>query len=102
MNPVVLGLVGGTAFGIIAVLLMLPLSFPDKRTALIAAFCSRFSIGLLIPVCNLPLPPVAAGVVVGALISLSDAVVTKAYVPIMVTGALGGGILGWVAGRFAA
>src|SRR6476659_9927377 len=100
MNPVVLGLVGGTAFGIVAVLLMLPLSFPDKRTALIAAFCSRFSIGFLIPLCHLPMPSVAAGVVVGALISLADAVVTKAYVPIMVTGALGGGILGWLAGRF--
>jgi hypothetical protein len=102
MNAVVLGLVGGTAFGIVAVLLMLPLSFPDKRTALIAAFCSRFSIGFLVPFCNLPIPSVAAGAVVGALISLSDAVVTKAYLPIMVTGALGGGVLGWVAGRFAA
>ena len=102
MNPVVLGLVGGTAFGVVAVLLMLPLPFPDKRTALIAAFCSRFSIGFLIPLCKLPLPSVLAGVVIGALISLSDAIVTKAYVPIMVTGALGGGILGWVASRFAA
>jgi hypothetical protein len=101
MNPVVLGLVGGTVFGIVAVLLMVPFPFPDKRAALFAAFCSRFSIGFLIPLCQLPLPSIFAGAVIGALISLSDAVVTKAYVPIMVTGAVGGGILGWVAGRFA-
>jgi hypothetical protein len=35
------------------------------------------------------------------LISLPDAVITKAYAPIIATGMAGGAILGWVAGRFA-
>ena len=102
MNPVALGVTGGIAFGIVDVLLMLPLQFPDKRTALVAAFLSRFAIGFLVPLCKLPLPWPLSGALVGLLISLPDAVITKAYVPIIATGMLGGAILGWVAGRFAA
>jgi hypothetical protein len=102
MNPIALGLLGGLAFGVVDVLLMLPLQFPDKRTALVAAFLSRFAIGFLIPLCALPLPPALAGALIGLLISLPDAVITKAYAPIIATGMAGGAILGWVAGRFAA
>lgn len=101
MNPIVVGLIGGTAFGVIDVLLMLPMQFPDKRTALTAAFLSRFAIGFLIPLCKLPLPWPVTGALVGLLISMPDAVITKAYAPIIGTGILGGAILGWVAGRFA-
>ena len=102
MNPIALGLLGGLAFGVVDVLLMLPLQFPDKRSALVAAFLSRFAIGFLIPLCKLPLPPALAGALIGLLISLPDAVITKAYAPIIATGMAGGAILGWVAGRFAA
>lgn len=102
MNPVVLGVVGGVAFGVIDVLLMLPLQFADKKTALTAAFLSRFVIGFLIPLCKLPMSPSLAGALIGLLISLPDAVITKAYLPIIGTGILGGAILGWVAGRYAA
>jgi hypothetical protein len=102
MNSIALGLLGGIAFGVVDVLLMLPMQFPDKRTALIAAFLSRFAIGFLIPLCKLPLPWPLSGALVGLLISLPDAVITKAYVPIIATGIVGGAILGWVAGRFAA
>jgi hypothetical protein len=102
MNPVALGLLGGVAFGIVDVLLMLPMQFPDKRTALIGAFLSRFAIGFLIPLSKLPMPLALAGAIIGLLISLPDAVITKAYVPIIGTGIVGGAILGWVAGRFAA
>ena len=97
MNPMLLGLVGGVGFGVVAVLLMLPLKFPDKRTALTAAFLSRFAIGFLIPFCKMPLPMVASGALVGLLISLPDAVVTKAYAPIIGVGILGGALLGWMA-----
>jgi hypothetical protein len=102
MNPVALGLLGGIAFGIVDVLLMLPMQFPDKKTALLGAFLSRFAIGFLIPLSKLPLPWVLTGVLIGLLISLPDAVITKAYAPIIGTGIIGGAILGWVAGRFAA
>ena len=40
MPRVPLGVILGLSFGIADVLLMLPLSFPDKRTALLAAFSS--------------------------------------------------------------
>jgi hypothetical protein len=42
---VTLGVILGVSIGIADVLLMLLLSFPDKRTALLAAFSSRFSLG---------------------------------------------------------
>jgi hypothetical protein len=98
MNPMLLGLVGGVGFGVVAVLLMLPLKFPDKKTALTAAFFSRFAIGFLIPFCKMPLPMVVSGALVGLLISLPDAVITKAYMPIIGVGILGGALLGWMAG----
>ncbi|HEY6662337.1 MAG TPA: hypothetical protein VIZ66_05375 [Sphingomicrobium sp.] len=102
MNPVLFGLIAGVVFGVVDVGLMLPMDFPDKRTALIGAFTSRFAIGFLIPLVKMPLPPVAIGALVGLLISLPDAVITKAYIPILATGIIGGAIIGWAAGRFAA
>jgi hypothetical protein len=102
MNPLMLGLLGGIGFGVIDVLLMLPLQFPDRRTAFTAAFLSRFAIGFLIPLSKLPLPGPLAGVLIGLLISLPDAVITKAYVPIIATGIVGGAILGWISSRYGA
>jgi hypothetical protein len=87
-------------FGAVDVGLMLPMDFPDKKTALIGAFASRFAIGFLIPLVEMPLPSVAIGALVGLVISLPDAVITKAYVPILATGVIGGAIIGWAAGRF--
>jgi hypothetical protein len=98
MNTLALGVVCGIAFGTAAVLLMLRLTFPDRRTALAAAFASRFSIGFLIPVVHLPVPTFVAGAFVGLLISLADAIVTRAYVPILVVGTVGGALIGWAVG----
>ena len=95
----VLAVVCGVGFGIVAVLLMLPMSFPNKRTALIAAFASRFAIGFLIPLVAMPIPGIAKGALVGLLISVPDAIVTKAYAPILIVGAVGGAVVGWVAGN---
>ena len=55
MNPLVYGVVAGLTFGAVDVCLMLPMSFPDKRTALLAAFFSRFGIGLVIALIQLRL-----------------------------------------------
>jgi len=96
MQPLLLSLICGVGFGAIAVLLMLPMSFPDKRTALLGAFTSRFAIGFLIPLITLAVPAVAKGAIVGFLISLPDAVVTRAYVPIIGTGVVGGALIGWL------
>jgi hypothetical protein len=97
MNPIVLALICGVAFGVVAVALMLPMSFQNKRTALIAAFASRFAIGFLIPLVALPVAGFAKGALIGFLISLPDAVVTKAYVPILAVGVVGGAIIGYIA-----
>lgn len=100
MTPVAFGLAAGIVFGLIDMALMMPMDFPDKKTALAGAFLSRFAIGFLIPLVKMPLPPVAIGALVGFLVSLPDAVITKAYVPILATGLLGGALVGWAAGRF--
>jgi hypothetical protein len=97
MTPVAYGLLAGIAFGAISVGVMLPLQFPDKRSALLGAFLNRFAIGLLIPLIQLDLAGWLLGVGLGILLSLPDAIITKAYAPIIGVGAVGGGIIGWLA-----
>jgi len=101
MNPILFGVIAGLLFGAVDVALMLPMEFPDKKTALLGAFASRFAIGFLIPLVKMPLPPIAIGAAVGLLVSLPDAIITKAYVPVLATGIIGGAIIGWASGRFA-
>ena len=100
MNRVTLGIVLGLVIGAVDVLLMLPLDFPDKTAALLGAFCARFALGFFAATVRLPMPPVAAGVVVGVLTSLPDAIITNAFAPIMITGVIFGAITGWIAGRW--
>ena len=101
MDRTVFGLAAGFIFGVIAVALMLPMQFPDKRTALVAAFASRFAVGLLATTVQLPMPAWARGLLVGFLVSLPDAIVTKAYAPILIIGSLGGLVIASLAARFA-
>ena len=97
MSRLGLGLLCGLIFGTVDLALMLPMSFPDKRTALLAAFASRFGIGFVIPLIQLPWPGWLIGLSIGLLLSLPDAIVTKAYAPILLSGALGGLIIGGLA-----
>jgi len=101
MNRLSLGIVCGVAFGLLDAALMLPMSFPDKRVAIMGAFLDRFAIGFLICVVDLPLPAWAAGLIVALLVSLPSAVITKAYAPILGMGALGGIIIGVLKAKFA-
>jgi hypothetical protein len=97
MSRLLIGLLCGLIFGAVDVALMLPMSFPDKRTALLAAFLSRFGIGFVIPLVTLPTwPGWVVGLIVGVLLSLPDAVITKAYGPILLSGAVGGLIIGGI------
>lgn len=100
MNPILFGLLAGLLFGAVDVALMIPMEFADKKTAMLGAFASRFAIGFLVPLVKMPIPAWAIGALVGLLISLSDAIITKAYVPILATGIIGGVAIGWAAGRF--
>jgi len=101
MPRVTLGLLLGVAFGGVAVLMMLPLKFPDKRAALLGAFSARFALGFFAANVRLPVDPILTGVIAGVLTSLPDAIITKAFAPIMVTGVVFGAIAGWIVGRFA-
>lgn len=100
MNRIKLGIICGVIFGIIDVLMMIPLSFEDRAAAMSGAFVSRFAIGFLIGASKLPLPDWACGLIIGILISLPDAIITKAYAPILISGAIGGTIIGTIIGRW--
>ena len=101
MSRVTMGLLLGVVWGVVDVLLMLPMTFPDKRAALLGAFCSRFALGFFSATVKLPVSPVVTGILVGLLTSLPDAIITKAYVPILVTGTIFGALSGWIVGRWA-
>jgi hypothetical protein len=101
MKRLPFGIVSGLLFGAIDVALMLPLQFQDRTTAFAAAFASRFAIGVLAATARMPLPAWARGLVVGLLISLPDAIITRAYAPILATGVIGGTLIGWAAEKWA-
>jgi hypothetical protein len=100
MPRITLGIVCGLVFGVIDIAIMLPMSFPDKRTAITAAFIARFGIGFVIGASRLPWPGWSVGLFLGLLLSIPDALITKAYAPIIGMGALGGTIIGVIIGRF--
>jgi hypothetical protein len=100
MTRLVLGILLGLGLGATDVLLMLPLSFADKRAALLGAFCARFSLGFFAATARLPLSPTLTGILVGVLTSLPDAIITKAYAPIMITGVIFGAVAGFIVGRW--
>jgi hypothetical protein len=92
MNRIIFGLLAGLIFGVISVLILLPLKFDDKRKktdACIAAFFNRFMIGFIVPNLDLGLPPAVTGAVLGLGLSLPSAVYRRDY-----GGALGLGIVG--------
>jgi hypothetical protein len=96
MSNLLLGVVAGLIFGAAAVATMLPMTFPDKSVALSAAFVDRFAIGVVIGCIQLPWPGWITGLTFGLLLSLPSAIITKAYAPILVIGAVGGLIIGGV------
>jgi len=100
MPRITLGIVCGLVFGVIDIAIMLPMSFPDKKTAITAAFIARFGIGFVIGASRLPWPGWSVGLFLGLLLSIPDALITKAYAPIIGMGALGGTVIGVIIGRF--
>jgi hypothetical protein len=100
MPRLYLGIICGLVYGALSAASMIPLSFPDKRAALLGAFINRFSIGFVLGAVNLPWPGWLAGLIIGVLLSLADAIITKAYVPIIVLGAVGGTLIGFLVQRF--
>jgi hypothetical protein len=95
-----LGVVCGLVFGAIDIGIMLPMSFPDKRAAITAAFIARFGIGFAIGAARLPWSGWLVGLVFGLLLSIPDALITKSYGPIIGMGAIGGTVIGFLVSRF--
>jgi hypothetical protein len=103
MDKVIFGLVCGLAFGILDVLIMIPLKFENRRKrteAMAGAFIERFMLGLIIPNMGWKLNPVAAGALLGIGFSLPASIITRAYAPIIAIGLTGGGIIGWLTTLF--
>ena len=100
MSRLMLGTICGIVYGALSAASMIPLSFSDKRAALIGAFLNRFSIGFVIGAARLPLPGWASGLIFGILLSLADAIITKAYAPILGLGAVGGLIIGLIVDKW--
>lgn len=94
-NPI-RGVIAGLIFGAISVGMMLPMTFSDKPAALAGAFLNRFAIGFVIGCVRLPWPGWTIGLLFGLLLSLPDAIITKAYAPILIVGTLGGLLIGGV------
>jgi hypothetical protein len=106
MSRLVVGLICGAVFGAIVVALMLPMQFPDKRAAMVAAFINRLGIGVILgaaigspQLTALGLPGWLVGGAIGLLLSAPDAIITKAYLPILTIGTVGAAVIGWLVAR---
>ena len=100
MSRLLLGTICGLVYGTLSAASMLPLTFADKTAALMGAFLNRFAIGFVIGAARLPLPGWANGLIFGLLLSLPDAIITKAYAPILVLGTIGGLVIGIIVGKW--
>jgi len=98
MSKILLGIICGIVFGGISVATMIPLEMEDKRTAKAGAFVNRFAIGFAIGATNLPMALWLSGLLFGVLLSLPDAIITKAWIPIITLGAIGGIVIGLIIG----
>lgn len=99
MNKILLGLICGLVFGVVDVLVMIPLKYENRRKrieAMTAAFIERLAIGFLIPNLDLGISPVLTGLFLGFGLSLPSAIITRVYAPIIGIGAIGGLIIGFI------
>lgn len=99
MSRITLGLICGLVFGVVDILIMVPLKFENKRKraeAMSAAFIERFMLGLLVPTVNLGLSPVITGLLLGTGLSLPSAIITRVYAPIIGLGLAGGAVIGFI------
>ena len=96
MTHLTYGLVSGTVLGALAIGPMFKMTFADKRAAISAAFIERLGIGLVIALVSVPWPTWVTGLTFGILLSLPSALITKARVPILLIGAMGGFVIGLV------
>jgi hypothetical protein len=97
MKKIIYGLIAGLIFAILDVIPMFFIDIPDRYTAILAAFINRFIVGLLIFTTDWLIPKWLMGLILGFILSLPDALITKTYGPILGSGIAGGLIIGIVA-----
>jgi hypothetical protein len=100
MSKLMLGAICGIVWGALSAASMIPLEFTDKRAALAGAFLNRFAIGFVLGVARLPVSSWLNGLIFGVLLSLPDAIITKAYAPILILGAIGGVVISLIVGKW--
>jgi hypothetical protein len=98
MNPILQGIIAGIVFGLASTVPMFFMSFEDKTKAIVASFLNRFAIGFIIFNLDLPFAGWLKGLITGLMLSLPEALITKAYKPILAMGTIGGLVCGLVAG----
>ena len=99
MNKILFGIICGLAFGVIDVLIMIPLKYENKRKrieAMSSAFLERAMLGFLIPNLDLGIHPAIVGLIFGLGLSLPSAIITRAYAPIIAIGVAGAVIIGFI------
>ena len=100
MNKTKFAIYAGLVFGIIDIIPMYFMDFPDKEVAILSAFINRFAIGFIIPLLNLNFSGWLKGLIIGILLSVPDALITGAYAPILLFGILGGLIIGIITDHY--
>lgn len=100
MSKLILGAICGLVWGALSAASMIPLEFSDKRAALMGAFLNRFAIGFVLGVARLPVSSWLNGLIFGVLLSLPDAIITKAYAPILILGAIGGIVISLIVSKW--
>ena len=93
MDPVLLGVICGVAFAAIEVVLVLFGRWPgpaEEARVLIASSANRFVTGLIIPNTDIGLTLWASGLVIGLLLALPIAAVSRRTVGPLGLGAVGG------------
>jgi len=93
------GIIAGLIFAILDVIPMFFLDIPERDLAIISAFINRFAVGILIFTADLQMPKWLSGFLIGLVLSLPDAIITKTYGPILGAGTVGGLIIGIFAQR---
>lgn len=99
MNRIAQGIIAGLVFGVLDVLVMIPIPMPNKAEAMLASFINRFAIGFLVANVSIPVPGWVRGLIIGILLSFPDAVISKAYAPVLGIGVLGGVTIGLLVER---
>jgi hypothetical protein len=68
-----------------------------KREAIVAAFIERFMLGFIVANIDIGRYHVITGGLLGLGLSLPTAIITRAYIPLLVMGVMGGALIGYIA-----